>query len=114
MISTFGKRLKNKRLERGLTQEYLAKKINVRRSAISQWENDETQPKGKNLLALAKELHCDITELQTGRKAKENDIMDGLSADAVTAIKRLIELDHLGDDRVQAARLLLGEPDLDL
>ena len=114
MIETFGKRLKNKRLERGLTQEYVSGRVGVKRSAVSQWESDETQPKGKNLLSLAKVLHCDITELQTGRKAKENDMMDGLSADAVTVIKRVIELDHAGDERVKAARSLLGEPGLDL
>lgn len=38
------KNLKKLRKERSLTQEALAEKMNVTRQAISNWENDKTQP----------------------------------------------------------------------
>lgn len=111
---TFGERLREKRLERRLTQDDIAKQIGIKRSAVSQWEADETQPKGKNLTALCKILTCDAEWLQTGRKPKKEDIMAGLSSDAVIAIKRIAELDKAKDDRVRSVRLLLGEPDFEL
>lgn len=111
---TFGARLRSKRMERQLTQDAIAKQIGIKRSAVSQWEADETQPKGKNLTALCKILSCDAEWLQTGKKPKNEDIMSGLSADAVIAIKRIAELDKSNDDRVKSVRLLLGEPGFDL
>lgn len=114
MINTFGTRLREKRNERQLTQAAIASKIGVKRSAVSQWESDETQPKGKNLTKLCKILDCDIDWIQNGKSKNKSSIMDGLSSDAVLVIKRVAELDKLKDGRVAAARVLLGEPDLNL
>lgn len=115
MLKTFGNRLKEMRLKRRLTQVQLAGLIGVQRASISQWENDDTQPKGRNLTVLCKRLNCDINWLQTGRKlTKEPDFLEGLSADAVIIIKRVAELDRYEDDRISAIRTLLGDPDLDI
>lgn len=113
-ISTFGTRLKEKRLERRLTQAAIANKVGVKRSAVSQWESDETQPKGKNLTKLCKILDCDIDWIQTGKAKEKESILDGLSAQAVMVIRRIAELDKANDDRVEATKILLGEPDLSL
>lgn len=114
MVETFGKRLREKRLERRLTQATIAKKIGVKRSAVSQWEADETQPKGKNLTQLCQILDCDINWLQTGKAIEKTNLLDGLSSDAITIIKRITELDRVNDERIPAVKLLLGEPDLDI
>ena len=39
-----GKKLKNARIEAGLTQENVAEKINVSRQTISNWENEKSYP----------------------------------------------------------------------
>lgn len=114
MIDTFGKRLREKRLERRLTQSEIAKRVGVKRSAVSQWEADETQPKGKNLTILSQILNCDINWIQTGKTRDKSNLMDGLSSDAIIIIKRIAELDKENDERISAIKVLIGEPDLDI
>jgi len=43
-MNTFGERLKYKRIEKGLNQEYLATKAGITQSAISQYEKGEKFP----------------------------------------------------------------------
>lgn len=50
----FGKRLKELRLEKGLSQETLAKKLNVAFNTISDWENGKHEPDFKMLMTLAR------------------------------------------------------------
>lgn len=114
MVETFGKRLKEKRLERRITQAEVAKKIGVKRSAVSQWEADETLPRGKNLTLLCQVLSCDINWIQNGKTLNKENIMDGLSSDAIVIIKRVAELDKVGDPRINAVKTLLGEPGFDI
>lgn len=53
------KKLKQLRNESGLTQEQVAKKMNVTRSAIARWETDKGFPDITNLISIS-ELY-DIT-----------------------------------------------------
>ena len=39
-----GNNIKKVREEKGLTQEQLAERLNVTRQAVSNWENEKTQP----------------------------------------------------------------------
>ena len=39
-----GKKLKNARVQSGMTQENVAEKINVSRQTISNWENEKSYP----------------------------------------------------------------------
>lgn len=41
---TFGKRLKNFRVERNMSQQDLADKLNITSQAVSKWENDISEP----------------------------------------------------------------------
>ena len=51
------------RLNAGLTQAQLAKKMNVDQAAVSRWESGETKPLRKCHRKLAKVLGCTIDEL---------------------------------------------------
>jgi transcriptional regulator with XRE-family HTH domain len=51
-------RIKKKREEVGLTQEELAKKVDVSKTAIQNWETGKNRPAGNNLKALAVVLDC--------------------------------------------------------
>ena len=48
-----GKRIRQARVLAGLTQEQLAEKIGVSRTAIVRWETAETEPTLEHLLALS-------------------------------------------------------------
>ncbi len=62
------KNIKKLRMERGLTQDFLAEKLHMTRQAISNWENDKTKPDIEALERLAEVLGVDIEELIYGEK----------------------------------------------
>ena len=64
MYSTTGKRIKNARIEKGLTQEELAKLMNVTRSAVGFWEHDKNLPPAKYFPRLASVLGVSVAYLQ--------------------------------------------------
>lgn len=63
MNMTFGEKLKNARLNAKLSQEELATKISVSRSAIAKWETDKGMPDVANLKAIAFALNVSIDYL---------------------------------------------------
>lgn len=59
-MSTIGKIIKDARLSKGYTQEELATKVGVQKSAIAKWENGRvSEIKRSNLKALAETLELD-------------------------------------------------------
>ncbi len=60
---TFGEKLKNARKESGLSQERLAEKLMVSRSAVAKWESDKGMPDIDNIKAIAKLLGVSIDYL---------------------------------------------------
>ncbi len=67
MKETFGKRLKDLRTERGLSQVELAKRLNVGKSIISLWEKDECEPTASKIIAISNffNISCDYLLGQT-------------------------------------------------
>lgn len=55
-----GQKIKNKRKELNLTQEYLAKELNISRQAISKWEKGMSEPSMENLVKLSEIFGVDI------------------------------------------------------
>lgn len=51
------------REQAGMTQQELAKKMNVSQSAVSLWESKKTTPLKKTWKKLAKVLGCTVDEL---------------------------------------------------
>ena len=68
-MSEFSQNLKRIRINKGLTQDQLAEKLNVTRQAVSNWENDRTEPDIEMMNAMAACLGIDISELINGPKA---------------------------------------------
>lgn len=69
---TIGMRIRKRRKELKLTQTNLAAKIGVKGGAISQWEDDKTNPKGENLLALSQALGCVPEYILYGENSASN------------------------------------------
>lgn len=62
---TLGRNIRSKRMERNISQEYLAEMLNLSRQSVSKWENGLSQPSKKNLIQIAKIFQCELTELMT-------------------------------------------------
>lgn len=61
-----GKNIKKFREAKELTQDALAEKLNVTRQAVSNWENNKTQPDIETLHNIAMQLEVSIEELIYG------------------------------------------------
>lgn len=61
-----GKKLKNARIEAGLTQEKAAEKIDVFRQTISNWENEKSYPDIISVIALSDLYSVSLDELLKG------------------------------------------------
>ncbi len=60
---TFGEKLKKLRIENGLTQDELAQKIYVSRTAVSKWETDNGYPSIESLKQLSNLFNVSIDNL---------------------------------------------------
>lgn len=77
---TFGEKLKEARKESGLSQEQLAEKMSVSRSAVAKWENDKGMPDINNLKAIAQLLNVSIDYLvDDDEKISFNEIKESIS-----------------------------------
>jgi len=56
-------RIKEKRIGRGITQEFLANALSTDRSTVAKWETEKARPRADKLPELAKILGCTIDEL---------------------------------------------------
>ena len=75
---TIGERIKTLRKSNDMTQEDLAKKIDVSRQAVASWEADRTLPSVKNAYAMADVFDCDINDIagedmQERRKVRNDE-----------------------------------------
>jgi len=61
-----GKKLKNARIEAGLTQEKAAEEVNVSRQTISNWENEKSYPDIISVIALSDLYSVSLDELLKG------------------------------------------------
>ena len=63
MNQTIGQIIREKRTEKGMTQEQLAERLGVTGQAVSKWERDEAYPDIALLKELAKALGLSVGEL---------------------------------------------------
>lgn len=90
-MKTIGQRIKERRLELKLSQRSLGKRAGVAHVTISQWERDETSPRGDNLFKLAEALSVEPGWIIRG------DGSDDIEPDKVAMVlthqqKQLIDL----------------------
>lgn len=84
-------RIRRARRKSGLSQAALAERLQVRRSAVSNWESiNDIQPSLQNLVALAKVCEISFEWLGAGRGAMTPD--ESLLWDIPTADAELVEL----------------------
>lgn len=62
-MEKFAERLKELRIEKGLSIQALAREINIGSSSICRWENCQADVKGSQLIILAKYFNVSIDYL---------------------------------------------------
>ena len=105
---TFGEKLRKLRTDSGLTQEELAKKIYVTRTAISKWESDRGYPNIDSLKAISKFFSVSMDDLlstdevltiaEQDNKQKETRFKDLVYALLDLSISMLLFLPFFAED----------------
>lgn len=80
--ASMGRRLKEAREYRGLSQQELADKSGLTASYISKIENDKQRPENRTLKALADELLVDLLWLEKGTESPQ--VREALKAEVLT------------------------------
>lgn len=80
VFTMFEKKLRQLRLERGVTQAGLAKKIGVSPSTVGMYEQGRRQPDVKTIAKIASVLGCSTDELLEIKHPNDvNDAIDGFA-----------------------------------
>ena len=95
--ATFGDRLAAARDGAGMSQSQLAKRLGVKKSTLSAWEQDLSEPRANKLSMAAGMLNVSIMWLLTG----EGDGMDAPEEDLGEVVDLSYALRELSDIRAQ-------------
>ena len=83
-----GKKLKNARIEAGLTQEKAAEKIDVSRQTISNWENEKSYPDIISVIELSNLYSISLDDLLKGDDAMMEHLQE--STNVVKSNQKLL------------------------
>ena len=70
---TLGETIREYRMERNMTQEFVAESLGVSRQAVSKWENGRAMPDSSLMLDLCKELKITVNDLLSGEVVSVNN-----------------------------------------
>lgn len=87
---SIGERIRAARIRSGFTQEELAEKLNLSRSAVAKYEADEIEPKLSNLVALAKVLHVS-TDYLLAMSGEEDGIANRVADRVIQLVETYFE-----------------------
>lgn len=77
----FSDQIKSLRAKTGLTQEEFARKINVTRQAVSNWENDKNLPDIETLINISTTFNVSLDDLILGGREDMNKMTEKLIND---------------------------------
>lgn len=83
------KNIKNLRLSRNISQVELARRLNVSKQSVSNWENDNIQPSIEMLVKIANCLDVS-TDYLLGLSTKKTLDVDGLTDIQIAHIQQII------------------------
>ena len=83
-----GKKLKDARMRSGFTQESVAKKVNVSRQTISNWENEKSYPDIISVIELSNLYSISLDELLKGDEKMMEHLEE--STNVVKSTRKLI------------------------
>lgn len=96
-----GERIRQRRKAMKLTQQALANGIGVSHVAVSQWEKEETVPRGEHLLRLAELLQCSAAWIIDGDGQPFASTHTSPALTAVPLVTLVQAADWLNEQRLQ-------------
>ena len=88
---SFGKNLQYlRRLNRNMTQEAIAEKLDVSRQTVSKWENDECKPEIEKAIELCRLFNCSLDNLFRDELGTFNEAYSNLRVETVPAFRYVI------------------------
>ena len=112
---TLGEKIREARRKCGFSQEQLAEKMSVSRSAIAKWETDKGLPDVGNLKMLARLLNVSVDQLlDEGQSANTSVIRENYNLDAYGYGCSRVKKDRVVREKYPDATIypLLGRPEL--
>lgn len=100
MKETFGQRFLRLRKARGLTQEDIAKKLNISAQAVSKWENDISSPDISLLPELASIFNITIDEL-LGKETNKTEVLPEGKRKDINSMMLYINILSVDGDKVK-------------
>lgn len=88
---SIGERISELRIKKRLSQNQLAKALDLSRQAISKWENDATAPDTLNLIRLADLLECSVEYLATGKQESSTVLATEKIVERPITVEKIIE-----------------------
>lgn len=95
---SIGQRISELRIKKNISQNQLAKALEVSRQAVSKWENDQTAPDTLNLIRLADLLESDVEYLATGRSSAEPTVVTvekPIEVEKIVEIEKIVEVEKV-------------------
>ena len=88
---SFGKNLQHlRRLNRNMTQETIAEKLDVSRQTVSKWENDECKPEIEKAIELCSLFNCSLDNLFRDDLCAFDEAYSNLRTETVPAFRYVI------------------------
>ncbi len=107
---TLGEKIKLLRNEKGITQEALAEKLNVSRSAIAKWEANSGVPEVSNLKIISKLFDISVDELlDDTKKIKKTETKDDKIFDCSEYAGKYYDIELNGWNDGVVDILIIGE-----
>ena len=100
MKETFGQRIYRLRKARGLTQEDIAKKLNISSQAISKWENDVSLPDISLLADIADMFNISTDEL-LGKETIKTEVLPESQRKDINTLMLKINIKSTDGDKVK-------------
>lgn len=107
-LQQIGMYIARKRKAQGLTQEELAKQLNVTNKAVSKWENGKCLPDSSHYEALCDALHITLNELLAGRDIEVMELAETSENNMKEVLKSNEHLKSLKDVCIAVLLLLIG------
>ena len=90
MLATLNENIRELRIQSGLSQVELAKKLNVSKQCVSNWENDNVMPSVEMLVKIADYFKV-TTDMLLGRENFEMIDASGLTSEQSAHIRQIIK-----------------------
>ena len=88
---SIGQRIIQLRTERNMSQNQLAKAMEISRQAVSKWENGQSTPDATKMIKLAEVLDTDVEYLTTGRAVVPSRPPVVLTEVQTVEVERIVE-----------------------